>query len=139
MTGLSIKLYPIQKREHRSSLSSSLHFSSIPHPTLQREKSVVVFLFGVPAIAKLDKILKYQLFPIESETYTFILLSSLQTCISEYRVLTFRTCSVHNHRYLIQFIYRRQDYHNIDFITMEECHPKCRDNRLRNDSNFSTQ
>ena len=38
MTGLSINLYPIQKKEHRSSLSSSLHFSSLPHPTLQREK-----------------------------------------------------------------------------------------------------
>ena len=38
ITCLSIKLYPIQKREHRSSLSSSLHFSSLPHPTLQREK-----------------------------------------------------------------------------------------------------
>ena len=38
MTSLSIKLYPIQKREHRSSLSLSLHFSSLPDPTLQREK-----------------------------------------------------------------------------------------------------
>ena len=37
MTGLSINLYPIQKKEHRSSLSSSLHFYSIPHPILQRE------------------------------------------------------------------------------------------------------
>ena len=38
MTGLSINLYPIQKREYHSSLSYSLHFFSIPHPTLQREK-----------------------------------------------------------------------------------------------------
>ena len=38
MTGLSINLYPIQKREHRSSLSPSLHLFSLPHPTLQREK-----------------------------------------------------------------------------------------------------
>ena len=59
MIGLSIKLYYPKKREHRSSLSPSLHFSSLPHPTLQREKSVLVFLFGVPAIAKPDKILKY--------------------------------------------------------------------------------
>ena len=59
MIGLSIKLSYPKKREHRSSLSPSLHFSSLPHPTLQREKSVLVFLFGVPALAKLDKILKY--------------------------------------------------------------------------------
>ena len=52
MTGLLIKLYHIQKKEYRSSLSSSLHFSSLPHPTLQREKSALVFLFGVLAIAK---------------------------------------------------------------------------------------
>ena len=38
MTGLLIKLYHIQKKEYRSSLSSSLHFSSLPHPPLQRGK-----------------------------------------------------------------------------------------------------
>ena len=38
ITGLSIKLTLSKKREHRSSLSPTLHFSSLPHPTLQREK-----------------------------------------------------------------------------------------------------
>ena len=37
MTGLSIKLYPIQKKR-ASFLSLSLHFSSIPHPPLERGK-----------------------------------------------------------------------------------------------------
>ena len=58
ITGLSIKL-TLSKKESIVPLSLSLHFSSLPHPTLQREKSVVVFLFGLPAIAKPDKILKY--------------------------------------------------------------------------------
>ena len=41
MTGLSINLYPIQKKRASFlslSLSLSLHFSSLPHPPLQREK-----------------------------------------------------------------------------------------------------
>ena len=37
ITGLSIKLYPIQKKRAMF-LSPSLHFSSLPHPPLQREK-----------------------------------------------------------------------------------------------------
>ena len=41
MTGLSINLYPIQKREYRSSLSPSLHFSSLPHPPLQNPQTRV--------------------------------------------------------------------------------------------------
>ena len=69
MTGLSIKLYPIQKK--RASFLSlsvpSFIFPSSPNSTKRKveigfvgiEMSVVVFLFGVPAIAKLDKILKY--------------------------------------------------------------------------------
>ena len=69
MTGLSIKLYPIQKKG-ASFLSLSLHsflFHSSPSSAKRKveisfvgiEMSVLVFLFGVPAIAKLDKILKY--------------------------------------------------------------------------------
>ena len=68
MTGLLIKLYHIQKKEYRSSLSlHSFIFYSSPNSTKRKveiafegiEMSVVVFLFGVLAIAKLDKILKY--------------------------------------------------------------------------------
>ena len=69
MTGLSIKLYPIQKK--RASFLSlflpSFLFSSLPSSTKRKfeivfigiEMSVLVFLLGVPAIAKPDKILKY--------------------------------------------------------------------------------
>ena len=58
MTDLSINLYPIQKREHRSSLSvPSFLFPSSPSSTKRKveiafvgiEMLVVVFLFGVPA------------------------------------------------------------------------------------------
>ena len=68
MTDLSIKLYPIQKREHRPYLSlPSFLFPSSPSSTKRKveigfvgiEMSVLVFFFGVPTIAKLDKILKY--------------------------------------------------------------------------------
>ena len=69
MTGLSINLYPIQKKRAMFlSLSlPSFLFPSSPSSTKRKveiafvgiEKSVVVFLFGVLAIAKLDKILKY--------------------------------------------------------------------------------
>ena len=68
MTDLSINLYPIQKREYRSSLSvPSFLFPSSPNSTKRKveigfvgiENSVVVFLFGVPSIAKPDKIPKY--------------------------------------------------------------------------------
>ena len=69
MTDLSINLYPIQKKRV-SFLSLSLPsflFPSSPSSTKRKseigfvgiEMSVLVFLFGVPAIAKLDKILKY--------------------------------------------------------------------------------
>ena len=69
MTGLSIKLYPIQKKR-LSFLSLSLPsflFPSSPSSTKRKveigfvgiEMSVLVFFFGVPTIAKLDKILKY--------------------------------------------------------------------------------
>ena len=37
MTCLSINLYPIQKKESIVPLSPSLHFSSLPHPPLQKE------------------------------------------------------------------------------------------------------
>ena len=69
MSGLSTKLYPIQKK--RASFLSlflpSFLFHSSPNSTKRKveigfvgiEMSVVVFLFGVPAISKLDKILKY--------------------------------------------------------------------------------
>ena len=69
MTGLSIKLYHIQKK--RASFLSlflpSFLFHSSPSSTMRKveigfvgiEMSVLVFLFEVPAIAKLDKILKY--------------------------------------------------------------------------------
>ena len=83
MTGLSTKLYPIQKK--RASFLSlflpSFLFPSSPSSTefpneslshiraIEKRKaeiafvgiemSVVVFLFGVPSIAKPDKILKY--------------------------------------------------------------------------------
>ena len=84
MTGLSITPYPIQKKR-LSFLSLSLPsflFPSSPDSTKRKseiafvgiEMSVLVFLFGVPAIAKPDKILAC---PTESETYTFISLSSL--------------------------------------------------------------
>ena len=69
MTGLSTKLYHIQKKR-ASFLSLFLpsflfHFS--PNSTKRKveiafvgiEISVLVFLFGVPSIAKPDKILKY--------------------------------------------------------------------------------
>ena len=69
MTGLSIKLYPIQKKR-ASFLSLSLpsfFFHSSSSSTKRKveigfvgiEMSVLVFLFGVPSIAKPDKILKY--------------------------------------------------------------------------------
>ena len=69
MTGLSINLYPIQKKRV-SFLSLSLPsflFHSSPSSTKRKveiafegiEKSVLVSLFGVPSIAKPDKILKY--------------------------------------------------------------------------------
>ena len=69
MTDLSINLYPIQKK--RASFLSlflpSFLFSSLPSSTKRKfeivfigiEMSVLVFLLGVPAIAKPDKILKY--------------------------------------------------------------------------------
>ena len=38
MTDLSIKLYPIPKKESIVPLSPFLHFFSLPHPPLQREK-----------------------------------------------------------------------------------------------------
>ena len=69
MTGLSINLYPIQKK--RASFLSlsvpSFIFYSSPNSTKRKveiafegiEMSVLVLLFGVLAIAKLDKILKY--------------------------------------------------------------------------------
>ena len=69
MTGLSTKLYHIQKK--RASFLSlflpSFLFHSSPSSTKRKveigfvgiEMSVVVFLFGVPSIAKPDKILKY--------------------------------------------------------------------------------
>ena len=66
MTDLSTKLYPIQKREHHFSLSlPSFLFPSSPSPTKRKvkigfvriEMSVLVFLFGVLAIATSDKIL----------------------------------------------------------------------------------
>ena len=38
ITGLSINLYHIQKREHRSSLPPSLRFFSLPRPPLQRKR-----------------------------------------------------------------------------------------------------
>ena len=83
MTDLSINLYPIQKKRAMFlslSLPSFLFPSSLssiesPNESLSHiraiekrkaeiafvgiEMSVLVFLFGVPAIAKLDKILKY--------------------------------------------------------------------------------
>ena len=70
MSGLSIRssFTLSKKREHRSSLSlPSFLFPSSPSSTKRKveigfvgiEMSVVVFLFGVPAIAKPDKILKY--------------------------------------------------------------------------------
>ena len=69
ITCLSIKLYPIQKKRV-SFLSPSLPsftFHSSPSSTKRKveigfvgiEMSVLVFLFGVPTIAKSDKILKY--------------------------------------------------------------------------------
>ena len=69
MTDLSIKFYPIQKKSV-SFLSLSLPsflFPSSPSSTKRKveivfvgiEMSVLVFLFGVLAIAKPDKILKY--------------------------------------------------------------------------------
>ena len=69
MTGLSTKLYHIQKK--RASFLSlflpSFLFHSSPSSTKRKveigfvgiEISVLVFLFGVPSIAKPDKILKY--------------------------------------------------------------------------------
>ena len=68
MTGLSINLYPIQKKRV-SFLSLFLPpflFHSSPSSTKRKveigfvgiEMSVLVFLFGVPAIARPDKILK---------------------------------------------------------------------------------
>ena len=69
VTDLSINLYPIQKK--RASFLSlflpSFLFSSLPSSTKRKfeivfigiEMSVLVFLLGVPAIAKPDKILKY--------------------------------------------------------------------------------
>ena len=69
ITCLSIKLYPIQKKRAMFlSLSlPSFFFHSSSSSTKRKveigfvgiEKSVLVFLLGVPAIAKLDKILKY--------------------------------------------------------------------------------
>ena len=69
MTDLSIKLYPIQKKRvsFLSLFLPSFLFHSSPNSTKRKveigfvgiEMSVLVFLFGVPAIAKLDKILKY--------------------------------------------------------------------------------
>ena len=69
MTGLSINLYPIQKK--RASFLSLSHpsflFPSSPNSTKRKveiafvgiEKSVLFFLFGVLAIDKPGKILKY--------------------------------------------------------------------------------
>ena len=69
MTGLSINLYPIQKKRAMFlSLSlPSFFFHSSSSSTKRKveigfvgiEMSVLVFLFGVPTIAKPDKILKY--------------------------------------------------------------------------------
>ena len=69
MTGLSIKLYRIQKKRalFLSLFLPSFLFHSSPSSTKRKveiafvgiEMSVVVFLFGVPSIAKPDKILKY--------------------------------------------------------------------------------
>ena len=69
MTGLSINLYPIQKKRAMFlSLSvPSFIFHSSPSSTKRKveigfvgiEMSVLVFLFGVPTTAKSDKILKY--------------------------------------------------------------------------------
>ena len=69
MTDLSIKLYPIQKKRvsFLSLFLPSFIFHSSPSSTKRKveigfvgiEMSVLVFLFGVPTIAKLDKILKY--------------------------------------------------------------------------------
>ena len=70
ITYLSIRLSFIlsKKREHRFSLSlHSFLFHSSPSSTKRKveigfvgiEMSVLVFLFGVPSIAKPDKILKY--------------------------------------------------------------------------------
>ena len=69
ITCSSIKLYPIQKREHHFSLSlPSFLFPSSPSSTKRKveigfvgiEISVLVFLFGIPSFL-LN--LKYQIFP----------------------------------------------------------------------------
>ena len=145
MTGLSINFYPIQKK--RASFLSLPSSISFPFLILYKEKSWDSFWrnrnvgpsfpfwsSGNHQTWQNPKILD---FPTESETYTFMSLSSLQICTFEYRSPTFRTCRIHNHRYSIQFIYRPQNYHNIHFITMEERNP-C-GIRLRNNSNFLSQ
>ena len=69
MTDLSIKLYPIQKKRvsFLSLFLPSFLFPSSPSSTKRKfeiifvgiEMSVLLFLFGVPTIAKPDKFLKY--------------------------------------------------------------------------------
>ena len=88
MTGLSITPYPIQKKRasflFRSSPSST-EFSNenLSHIRVNEKRkveidfvgikmSVLVFLFGVQAIAKPDKILKYWLVPPPNPKHTLL-------------------------------------------------------------------